>query len=165
MALTPERMELAQKNFSILIAMLEQKQLKYSIEENRQDFSHVCIRFTGKDLPMTLHLLVRADRQLVSLFSPMPFLIDEEHRNEAAVAVTVANHGLTNGSFDLNMQDGSIRFRLTTAFMETTLSPALFEYLLYVSADTIDRYNDRFMMLNNGEMDLQTFISAEHKGC
>lgn len=163
MDLTPERMDLAKKNFNILISMLEQQKLKYTIEQNRQDFSHVRIRFTGEDLPMDLHLLFRPERQLVSLFSPMPFVIPEERRREAAIAVAVANHGLADGSFDLNWSDGTVRFRLTAAFMDTTLSGALFEYLLYVAADTIDRYNDRLLALSEGRMTLQAFLDADSR--
>lgn len=161
MDLTPERMDLAKKNFNILIAMLEQQKLKYTIEQNRQDFSHVRIRFTGEDLPMDLHLLFRPERQMVSLFSPMPFVIPEARRQEAAIAVTAANHGLADGSFDLNLSDGTVRFRLTAAFMDTTLSPALFEYLLYVAADTIDRYNDRLLALSEGTMTLEAFLETD----
>lgn len=161
MDLTPERMELAKKNFNILIAMLEQKQLRYTIEENRKDLSYVRIRFTGQDLPMDLHILFRAERQMVSVFSPMPFVFPEERRADAATAVTAANHGLADGSFDLNLSDGTVRFRLTAAFMDTTLSAALFEYLLYVAADTIDRYNDRLLALCDGSMTLEAFLEAD----
>ena len=91
----------------------------------------------------------------------MPFLISEEHRNDAAIAVAAANHGLIDGSFDLNLKNGEIRFRLTSCFIESVLSEPLFSYLMFVSAETVDRYNDRFMALNNGDMSLEEFLQLD----
>ena len=155
------RIENAAKNTDVLISMLEHKNLKYTVEERTEARTHVRIRFTGKDLPMTLHIILRTDRQIVSVLSAMPFLISEEHRNDAAIAVTAANHGLIDGSFDLNMKTGEIRFRLTSCFIETVLSEALFAYLMFVSAETIDRYNDRFCDLNENKLDLEGFLAAD----
>ncbi len=163
MELTPQRMEHSRKNFNILITMLEQKQLKYVIEENRPDFAHVRIRFTGEDLPMDLHLLFRAERQMVSLYSPMPFTVPAGRSSDMAIAVAAANQGLADGSFDFDCNAGTLRFRLTAAFMDTTLSAALFDYMIYVAADTIDRYNDRFLALSEGSMTLMDFLHFDER--
>ncbi len=163
MELTPQRMEHSRKNFNVLITMLEQKQLKYVIEENRQDFAHVCIRFTGEDLPMDLHLLFRPERQMVSLYSPMPFSVPAGRSADMAVAVAAVNHGLADGSFDFDYSAGILQFRLTAAFIETTLSVALFDYMIYVAADTIDRYNDRFLALSEGSLALMDFLHPDAK--
>ena len=80
---------------------------------------------------------------------------------DAAIAVAAANHGLIDGSFDLNPQTGEIRFRLTSCYIGTVLTEALFSYLMFVSAETIDRYNDRFEAINNGSMDLEAFLKAD----
>lgn len=156
-----KRIETAAQNTEVLLAMLEHRKLKYTIEERTDVRTHIRIHFTGEDLPMTLHIILRTDRQIVSVLSVMPFRIDEARRNEAAIAVTAANHGLIDGSFDLNMQTGEIRFRLTSCFIGTVLSEALYAYLMFVSAETIDRYNDRFRDLNEGKLNLEDFLAAD----
>ncbi len=156
-----KRIETAAQNTEVLLAMLEHRKLKYTIEERTDVRTHIRIHFTGEDLPMTLHIILRTDRQIVSVLSVMPFRIDEARRNEAAIAVTAANHGLIDGSFDLNMQTGEIRFRLTSCFIGTVLSEALYAYLMFVSAETIDRYNDRFRDLNEGKLNLEGFLAAD----
>lgn len=161
MEISAERKALTEQNAGILISMLEHKKLKYTVEEQSDARTHIRISFTGSDLPMTLHLILRADRQIVSVLSAMPFRMSAERMHDAAVAVIAANHGLIDGSFDLNMQTGEIYFRLTTAFMQTTLSEELFSYLMFVSAETIDRFNDRFMDLNTGKLDLAGFLEAD----
>lgn len=155
------RTEIAAKNTEVLLSMLENRKLKYTVEEQTEARTHIRIHFTGEDMPMTLHIILRTDRQIVSVLSVMPFRISAEHLNDAAIAVTAANHGLIDGSFDLNMQTGEIRFRLTSCFIGTVLSEELYAYLMYVSAETIDRYNDRFRDLNDGSLDLEGFQAAD----
>lgn len=161
MELTQPRIENAAKNTEVLLSMLEHKKIKYTVEERTDARSHVCIHFTGNDLPLTLHILIRADKQIVSVYSVLPFNMDESRRSDAAYAVTAANHGLIDGSFDLNLQTGEIRFRLTSCFIGTVLTEELFSYLMFVSAQTVDRYNDRFEALNSGKMDLDGFLQAD----
>ena len=156
-----KRIEIASQNTEVLLSMLDKRKLKYTIEERTEVRTHIRIHFTGEDLPMTLHIILRTDRQIVSVLSVMPFRISEERRNDAAIAVTAANHGLIDGSFDLNLQTGEIRFRLTSCFIGTVLSEELFAYLMFVSAETIDRYNDRFRDLNEGTLDLDGFWAAD----
>ena len=156
-----DRIQSTEQNADVLISMLEHKKLKYQIAEQSPQRIYIKISFTGNDLPMTLHIILRTDRQIVSVLSVMPFRIDEERRHDAAIAVTAANHGLIDGSFDLNMQTGEIRFRLTSCFIGTVLSEALYAYLMFVSAETIDRYNDRFRDLNEGKLDLEGFLAAD----
>lgn len=155
------RIETVSRNTEVLISMLDRRELKYTIEERSESRTHIRIRFTGEDLPISLHIILRTDRQIVSVLSAMPFHISGERMQDAAIAVTAANHGLIDGSFDLNMKTGEIRFRLTSCFIGTVLSEELFAYLVFVSAETIDRYNDRFSDLNEGKLDLAGFIAAD----
>jgi hypothetical protein len=161
MALDPKQIENLKKNAAVLRTMLDHRKLKYTVEEETEQRVHIRIHFTGEDIPMTLHLILRADRQIASVYSVMPFQITEEHRNDAAIAVAAANHGLIDGSFDLNLKNGEIRFRLTSCFIESVLSEPLFSYLMFVSAETVDRYNDRFMALNTGDMSLDEFLQLD----
>lgn len=161
MGLDPERIENAARNAEQLISMLEHRKLKYTVEERTDARTHIRVHFTGEDLPMTLHLILRADRQMASVYSVLPSQFPPERRNDAALAVTAANHGLIDGSFDLNLDNGEIRFRLTSCFIGTVLTEELFSYLMFVSAETVDRYNDRLAALNDGTLDLEGFLKAD----
>lgn len=161
MTLDPNRIENTQKNAAVLTAMLDHRKLKYTVKEQTDARTHIRIHFAGEDMPMTLHIILRTDKQIASVISVLPFAVDEARRNEAAVAVAAVNHGLIDGSFDLSLKTGEIRFRLTSCYIGSVLSEALFTYLMFVSAETIDRYNDRFLALNNGEMTLDQFLAAD----
>jgi len=159
--LNQERIDATEQNAAVLIAMLNHKKLKYKIEEQTPGRTHIRIGFTGEDLPMTLHIILRADKQIATVFSAMPFRMAADKIPEAAIAVAAANYGLIDGSFDLNPETGEIRFRLTSCYKGALLSEELYSYLMYVSAETVDRYNDRFEALNNGTMSLAEFLSAD----
>ena len=49
------------------------------------------------------------------------------------------------------------RKRISARYMREEL----FSYLMFVSAETIDRFNDRFMDLNDGKLDLAGFLEAD----
>ena len=86
----------------------------------------------------------------------------EDKRIDGALAVTVANHGMVNGCFDYDLSDGEVMFRLTTAFHDTILSEEVYRYMILVAASTVDRYNDRFLMLAKGKSDIKQFIEEEN---
>jgi hypothetical protein len=50
---------------------------------------------------------------------------------------------------------------MTASFIDSQLGEEQFKYMLFVSAQTIDRYNDRFMALVKGTMTLQQFVDMD----
>lgn len=112
----------------------------------------------GEDLPMDIVIIVNPKAQVVSLFSPMPYRVKEDKRVEAALAVCVANNGLINGSFDYDLSNGAIHFRIVTSFRESILSEELFNYMVLIAANTVDVYNDKFLMISNGMMSFDQFL-------
>ncbi|MBQ8959960.1 MAG: YbjN domain-containing protein [Ruminococcus sp.] len=131
------------------------------VYERHDDELYITLTITGDDIPMRMGLFVRADRDLVRLLSPMPFKVSEDRRAELALAVAYANYGIIDGSFDYDIVDGAITFRMTASYIESILSKELFKYMLFVSSQTIDRYNDKFLMLSKGMITLEKFIESE----
>ncbi len=117
----------------------------------------------GEDLPIDILIAVNPRAQVVSLFSSMPFKIAEDKRVDAALAVCIANYGLVNGSFDYDLSDGEIRFRVVSSFRESILGEELFNYMVLVAASTVDDYNDKFLMLSKGMFSVQQFIEWENE--
>lgn len=116
----------------------------------------------GDDLPMDIVIVVNPRAQVVSVISPMPYKISEDKRVDGALAVCVANYGLINGSFDYDLSDGEIRFRLVSSFRESILSEELFDYMVMVTASTVDDYNDKFLMISKGMLSVVQFVEWEN---
>ena len=152
-------MEKAKEVFDALVDMLDTRDWKYDkFEEDLVIKSGI----KGEDLPIEFLIVVKPKNQVVQLLSRLPFQIPEDKRVDAAIAVCVANNGLVDGSFDYDIGDGDITFRLTCSYRESFLSADLFEYMILVSAGTIDDYNDKFFMIAKDMMSVQQFIEKEN---
>ena len=153
-------MEKAKEIFNALVDMLDTRDWKYDkFEEDLVIKSGI----KGEDLPIEFIVVVKPKNQVVQLLSRLPFQVPEAKRVDAAIAICVANNGLVDGSFDYDISDGNITFRLTTSYRESTLGADLFEYMILVSAGTIDDYNDKFFMIAKDMMTIQQFIEKENE--
>ena len=113
----------------------------------------------GDDLPMEIIIRVDVKRQLVSLLSQMPFAVPENRRTALAVAVSTANSGIVDGSFDFNYVSGKIIFRMTSSYRESLIGKELLAYMLMCSCYTIDEYNDKFLMIAKNNMSYDEIVN------
>lgn len=149
----------AQKVYKTMVKALKSKD--WHFEEREQDLTIVS-NYTGEDLPVRFIIRIDAEREVIQYLSPLPFKMEESKRVDAAVAVCVANYGIVNGCFDLDINDGEIRYRLTTSYCDSEMGEDFFYDMMAVAVLTTDKYNDRFMMLNKGLMTLQQFIDLRN---
>ena len=112
----------------------------------------------GDDIPMDFIIHCDADRQLIRLMSFLPFKISEEKRIDGAIATSYANFLMADGSFDYNLGDGSILFRMTSSFRESLVGEDLFMYMIHIACVTVDEYNDQFLMISKGNLTIADFI-------
>ncbi len=150
-----ETKAMGQNVYETICAMFDQKGYHY---ERHDDDHFITCTVTGDDLPMDIIFVVRDERQIVQLISPMPFKIPEDKRVDTALALTAINDNLIDGSFDFDMSEGRVSFRLTASYIESILSKDLFEYMLMVSATTVDEYNDKLFMMAKGMLSFDQFI-------
>ena len=111
----------------------------------------------GKDLRMELYMKIDADRQVMYLKSPMPFTVPVEQRDLLTKAVITANYTMLNGSFEFNVPDGYLGFKVVVPFMESIISEKVCHYMIMVSCDMTDKFNDKFKALVDGKMTLADF--------
>lgn len=141
--------------FNRMCAYLKAKDWKFKIEED-----DLLIHFvvSGDDIPMLFILRIDPARELLRLNSPLPFSFDEDKRVEGAIATCYVSDHLADGSFDYNIKDGSISFRMTASFKNSRIGEALIAYMIHCSTVTVDEYNDKFFALNKGIISIDQFI-------
>lgn len=152
-------MQKAKQVFNTLVQMLDTRDWHY---EKFEDDLVIKSGIKGEDLPIEFIMLVNPKQEIVQFRSRLPFNMPEDKRIDGAIAVCVANYGLRDGSFDYDISDGEITFRLTSSYRESVLGEDLFEYMIYVSAGTIDNYNDKFFMIAKGMLTIQQFMEQEN---
>ena len=157
-----EEVKLAQAKeaFQTLCCALDKHEWRYEKSEEQLGIS---CGAQGEDLPMKITIKVDAERLLVMLFSRMPFVVQEDKRLELAIAVSAINNMLVDGSFDYDVNSGSMLFRMTTSILESKLSEEVFSYMLFCSCNTIDVYNDKLLMLAKGLITIEKFLETIHK--
>lgn len=139
----------AQAVYKALCEMLDEQDWHYGKDE--ESLAIKCVA-QGDDLPIEVTIEVDKQRQIISLLSPMPFAVPENRRSALAVAVSQANNGLIDGSFDFDYITGRIIFRMTSSYRESLIGKNLFAYMLMCACTTIDEYNDKFLMVAKSEM-------------
>lgn len=147
---------LAQQVYRDLCAALDRKDWNYEKDEEKLI---IHFRVSGDDIPISMIVLVDADRQLIRVMSPMPFEIAEDKRIEGAIATCVASFGMADGNFDYDFGEGTIMFRMTASFRDSQIGDTLFYYLIDCSCTMVDKYNDQFLALNKGMLSINDFVA------
>lgn len=151
-----KKMELAQQVYQTLCEAIETRQWRYQKDEEK-----LLVHFgvSGDDIPMRFVIVVDADRQLIRSMSPLPFKMSESKRMEGAIATCVASYGMADGSFDYDLSDGTIVFRMTASFRESLIGEGLFQYMISCSCAMVDKYNEQFLAIDKGLMSIGDFIA------
>ena len=86
--------------------------------------------------------LIKLDEatQQCAVYSVLPDLIPEKGRKACAVMLAYTNYDLTIGNFEIDLEDGELRYRTAIDLSGDRLTPALFENLLTTNVNTMDRY-------------------------
>ncbi len=145
----------AKEVFEQLCRVLTEEDIKF---ERFDDDLVVTYGIIGDDLPMQFVVIVDADAQVISFLSPMEFTVAEDKRLELAVAICEVNKHFINGSFEYDVQKGDIRFKIVTTFRDSTLGDEAFKYMYHLSAITVDKFNDKFLALSKGMIDIEKFV-------
>ena len=151
-----KQLEKAKEVYANLCKMLDEDEWKYNKDEEK-----MVIYFTtrGEDIPMDFVLYIDPSPGLIRLLSRLPFEINKEKMIDAAIAVCAINYRLINGSFVIDITDGDLLFRMNQAYIDSEIGPELFKYMVFSSIFMVDEYNDKFLMLNKGNLSINDFLT------
>ena len=83
---------------------------------------------------------VREEDQQVIVYAECPVTAPSERRAEVMEFITRANFGLAIGNFELDLNDGEIRYRTSLDVKEDRLSPPLLRQLIWNNIGVTDKY-------------------------
>lgn len=144
--------------FDTLCAYLDEEEFHY---ERRTDMPGVNFTVEGEDLPMEFAVLIDEERQAVRLLSFLPVTFGKDKRIEGAIAACRANYSIIDGSFDYNYKTGKMTFRMTAVYLDSLFSKGLFDYMLACAFYTVDKYNDKFLMIAKGFLPIEDFFGED----
>ena len=144
----------AKTMYGTLCQTLDNMKWHYTKEEDKFIIRTSAV---GKDLSMKLFMKVDSDRRVMYLKSPMPFDVPEHCREQMMKAVIMANYSMLNGSFEFDLSDGYLAFKVVVPYMESMISEKVCHYMIMVSCDMTDKFNDKFKALVDGTMSMDEF--------
>ena len=103
-------------------------QLK-GLKHEKVDENLIRLRFNSRGGSWTGLIHLAEEEGYCAIYSVLPDPIPERQRLEAAAALMNANYDLANGSYEMDLEDGELRFR-TIAFLGSTYDPAEFGAIL-----------------------------------
>lgn len=130
-------------NYSVEIAnaienFLIKDDWKFDFDERKGIF-HFGVKMQSKIRSSDFLIIVKDLEYLVYAFSPIEANInDEETMAELAEYFTRANYGLRNGNFEMDYDDGEIRYKTHVDFDGLIPSYEVIKNSIYKAAGTLD---------------------------
>jgi len=132
-----------------VIAHLDEESYTYDVESD----GRIELIFTTSSGTLTTWFRVDEDDEIVVYLSRCPVFVPEERRTAAMEYLTRANYGLRIGNFELDLDDGEVRYKSSLDVEGDELTPALVKRIMRPNLITMDRYLPGLMRVIYGSAD------------
>lgn len=136
-------------------AYLDRGSIKYDHDEDRGLFK---MAFDAKH--GDIRVLIIVEESLVQVFSHPANKVPEGHRQGIAEAITRANYGLKLGKFEMDFDDGELRYQTALPISNELPDDDVLDHMLFVGNAMIDRYLPAFLSIIYGNEDIKLAIMA-----
>lgn len=96
--------------------------------------------FVGHNGEVTCFAQVRVDLEQFIFYVVMPVRAPSQMRIAVAEYLTRANYGLRIGNFEMDFDDGEVRYKSSIDFEGVELTAGLIRNTIYPAVQTMDRY-------------------------
>lgn len=115
-------------------------------EEDEWDFHWVkgmpvlSMGFNGKNGKWLCYAQAREDQQQFVFYSVCPINVPDNRRHAVAEFITRANYGMIIGNFEMDFNDGEVRYKTSIDVEGDQLRPQLIRQMVYANVIIMDRY-------------------------
>jgi hypothetical protein len=96
--------------------------------------------FQGDHAQFVCFAQAREEQQQFTFYSMLPVMVPEHKRAEVAEFITRANYDMVVGNFELDLDDGDVRYKTSIDVEDAELTPALIRPLFYANVLMMDQY-------------------------
>jgi hypothetical protein len=96
--------------------------------------------FVGHNGEVTCFAQIRVDLEQFIFYVVMPVRAPAQMRLAVAEYLTRANYGLRIGNFEMDFDDGEVRYKSSVDFEGVELTTGLIRNVMYPAVQTMDRY-------------------------
>lgn len=138
-----------------LSAYLDRGTIVYDQDAERGMFRML---FEGKHGDLRVTMII--EESILQVFTHPANKIPETHRQLITEAITRANYGLKLGNFEMDLEDGELRYQSAMPLEEEFPEDDVIDHILYVGGAMIDRYLPAFLSIVYGNEDVRLAIKA-----
>jgi hypothetical protein len=113
----------------------------------------------GRNGEMRCFAQIRVDLEQFIFYAVAPVKIPLDVRPMADEFITRANYGLRIGNFEMDYEDGEIRYKASLDFEGAELTPSLIKNVIYPAVQTLDHYLPGLMSVVYGSKTPQEAIA------
>lgn len=135
----------------------DSQEWKYDFDDEKNIFS---MRMGLKDVDFCRVITHCKERGELITLSFWPLTIPESKRQTVAEYLTRANYGLNIGNFELDMDDGEVRYKVSSVWGEILPSLKVVERLVDTGFVMLDRYGSGLLSVVYGNATPQEAIKA-----
>jgi hypothetical protein len=107
--------------------------------------------FTGRNGKWMCYAQAREDQEQFVFYSVCPINVPEDRRMKVAEFITRANYGMIIGNFEMDFNDGEVRYKTSIDVEGETLTPPLIKQMVYSNVIIMDRYLPGIMRVIYGD--------------
>jgi hypothetical protein len=142
--------------FETLIKFFQEDEWKISQLENKKILQ---MGFSGNNGNWTCYAqAIDEDGQFI-FYSVCPVKVPPDKKISVAELITRANYGLLIGNFELDFNDGEIRYKTSIDIQDQSLTSSLIRQLVYANVVMMDRYMPAIMAVIYGNFSPQQAIA------
>lgn len=137
--------------FNAVVDFLTDDGWKYTILEDDSELLALTLSFKGHHGSWQCFTIVDEGKHWLRFYSILPVHVPEEKRLAMAEFITRANYGLMLGNYEMDMNDGEVRFKTSVDAEGGTLGPRMIDNMLRSNLITMDRYFTGLMAVIYGD--------------
>jgi hypothetical protein len=126
-----------QQIFNSLVEFFEEDDWHFQSMEGTPVLS---MGFAGKNGKWVCYAQAREQQQQFVFYSVIPVNAPDERRAAIAEFITRANYGMIIGNFEMDYDDGEVRYKTSIDVEGAALTPALIRQMVYANVLITDRY-------------------------
>ncbi len=130
--------------FNTLVAFFEADDWPF---DRVNDVQAIRTGFSGENGKWMCYAHAREEAQQFVFYSVLPANIPLPKRDLVAEFITRANYGMIIGNYELNYDDGEVRYKTSIDIEGAELSFPLVRQVVYQNVENMDRYLPGFMSI------------------
>lgn len=138
-----------------LSAYLDRGTIVYDQDDERGLFRML---FEGKHGDLRVTMIV--EDAMLQVFTHPANKIPPSYRQLIIEAITRANYGLKLGNFEMDLEDGELRYQTAIPLGDVFPDDDVLDHILFVGGAMIDRYMPAFLSIVYGNEDVKLAVTA-----